>query len=84
MHFKSLFMTMTLAGALLSSCGDMANQQKDGAQGMGEVIGKSTIKVDNGLMTPEVLYSFGRIGDVVLSPDKSKIQIGRASCRERV
>ena len=73
MHFKSLFMTMTLAGALLSSCGDMANQQKDGAQGMGEVIGKSTIKVDNGLMTPEVLYSFGRIGDVVLSPDKSKI-----------
>ena len=73
MHFKSLFMTMTLAGALLSSCGDMANQQKDGAQGMVEVIGKSTIKVDNGLMTPEVLYSFGRIGDVVLSPDKSKI-----------
>ena len=73
MHFKSLFMATTLAGALLSSCGEAGQQQKSELQSITEVIGKSTIKIDNGIMTPEVLYSFGRIGDVVLSPDKSKI-----------
>ncbi len=73
MHFKSLFMAATLAGALLTSCGDANQQQKKESQGMGEVIGKSSIKINDGIMTPEVLYSFGRIGDVVVSPDKSKI-----------
>ena len=74
MHFKSLFMATTLAAAsLLSSCGDAQQQQKNGSQGIGEIIGKSTIKVENGIMSPEVLYNFGRIGDVVISPDKSKI-----------
>ncbi|MDR0825526.1 MAG: S9 family peptidase, partial [Prevotella sp.] len=40
------------------------------------IIGKSAVKVDNGLMTPEVLYSFGRVSDVQVSPDKSKILYG--------
>lgn len=30
-------------------------------------------KVPNGIMTPETLWSFGRIGTVVLSPDKSTV-----------
>ena len=40
------------------------------------IIGKSIIKVENGIMTPEVLYSFGRVSDVQISPDKSQILYG--------
>ncbi|OJV33103.1 MAG: peptidase S9 [Bacteroidia bacterium 43-41] len=64
MKLKSFFMIMATAGLLLS-CN---NEQKPG-----EVIGKSNVKAENGLMTPEILYSFGRIGSVEVSPDKSKI-----------
>lgn len=40
------------------------------------IIGKSELKIDNGIMTPEVLYSFGRLSDVQVSPDKSKLLYG--------
>ena len=29
--------------------------------------------IENGVMTPEVLYSFGRVGDLSVSPDRSRI-----------
>lgn len=61
-------------GATMMACGSAdkkADSEKDAP-----VIGKSTIKVDNGIMTPEVLYSFGRVSDVQVSPDRSKILYG--------
>ena len=71
MKIKSFLMTMAMAGLLLS-CN---NEQKSNAdsKNLGEAIGKSNVKVENGIMTPEVLHSFGRIGSVEISPDKSKI-----------
>ena len=36
-------------------------------------IGKSDIRIEDGRMTPEVLWSMGRIGGVSVSPDGSKI-----------
>ena len=38
-----------------------------------EIISKPEITVKNGIMTPEALWSFGRIGEVSVSPDKSFI-----------
>lgn len=38
-----------------------------------EIIGKANPMIENGIMTPEVLHSFGRIGSVELSPDRSNI-----------
>lgn len=38
-----------------------------------KLIGKQTLKIENGLMTPEILWAFGRIGSVEVSPDQSKI-----------
>ncbi len=38
-----------------------------------EVIDKPNIEVKDGKLSPEVLWSFGRIGEVSLSPDKTKI-----------
>ncbi len=37
------------------------------------IIGKHQPKIENGIMTPEVLWSFGRVGNVQISPDGSKI-----------
>ena len=36
-------------------------------------IGKSDIRIEDGVLTPEVLWSMGRIGGVTVSPDGSKI-----------
>lgn len=37
------------------------------------IIGKQNPKIENGRMTPEVLWSFGRIGGTQVSPDGTKI-----------
>lgn len=37
------------------------------------IIGPATIKVENGILTPEVLWSFGRLGEVAVSPNGEKI-----------
>lgn len=37
------------------------------------IIGPSKIKVENGLLTPEVLWSFGRLGEVAVSPNGEKV-----------
>ena len=39
-------------------------------------IGQSEIKIENGVMTPEVLLALGRISDPQLSPDGSRILYG--------
>jgi dipeptidyl aminopeptidase/acylaminoacyl peptidase len=37
------------------------------------IIGKQTPKIQNGLLTPEVLWSFGRVAGVQISPNGTKI-----------
>ncbi len=68
-------MTLAILGAI-SSCKNEPRPQGAApvsGKDLGEAIGKSNPKIENGIMTPEILYSFGRIGNVVVSPDKSKI-----------
>lgn len=47
-------------------------------------IGKSNIKVEDGRLTPEVLWAMGRIGGVAVSPDGSRIayQVSYYSVKE--
>jgi len=47
-------------------------------------IGKSDIRIEDGVLTPEVLWSMGRIGGVATSPDGSKIvyQVSYYSVKE--
>ncbi|NMB50015.1 MAG: S9 family peptidase [Bacteroidales bacterium] len=72
MKRKSMIITYMLAGALLLSC--TTNTQKSNKKAeMEEIIGRSSPKIENDIMTPEILYSFGRIGEVQVSPDKSHI-----------
>lgn len=42
----------------------------------GELIGKQDIKIENGLMTPEVLWSMGRVGGISVSPDGKDVLYG--------
>lgn len=41
-----------------------------------DLIGKHNIKLESEIMTPEVLWSFGRLGDIQVSPDGKKILYG--------
>ena len=63
---------MALALGLVA-CGN----KKTDADGKGApMIEKSDIKVDGGLMTPEVLWAFGRLSDAKVSADGKKIVYG--------
>ncbi len=65
MKFKLLIMSIAIA-ALTACSGNSENGSK-------KVIGKNNPVIEDGRMSPEVLWSFGRIGGVNVSPDKSKI-----------
>lgn len=77
MELKFFLMAAILSGSLLScnnSGADKPQAEKDARRNLGEIIGKPIPKIDpSGIMTPEILYSFGRIGEVAVSPDKSHI-----------
>ncbi len=64
-----------LLGASIVSCGNQSVKEND-ADENAPLIGKATVKAENGIMTPEILYSFGRVSDVQVAPDKSKILYG--------
>jgi dipeptidyl aminopeptidase/acylaminoacyl peptidase len=64
---KSIFMTILAAGTLLS-CNE-ALQKSDNAP----VIGRADLTIENGLLTPEILNSFARVGSVAVSPDGSEL-----------
>ena len=56
--------------ALIASCD--SGKQGDSTH-LGPIIGKANPTIENGIMTPEVLHSFGRIGDVQVSPNNEKL-----------
>ena len=72
MKVKSIFMAIILCGSLLSCNNVSDTSSKKTSKDMGEIIGKVNPVIENEIMSPEVLYSFGRIGDVAVSPDRSR------------
>jgi len=71
MNFKTFMAILLGAGVISCSSGDKKANEEDAP-----IIGKVRIEVKDGIMTPEVLHSFGRLGDIQVSPDKSKILYG--------
>lgn len=65
---------MALA-AMFAACSAPKEQRVDESNDA-KYIGRHEIKVKDGKMTPEVLWAFGRLGDVQMSPDKSRILYG--------
>lgn len=67
---SNLFFMAIICTALLSSCKE--TQQGDSSN-LGSIIGKATPTIENGIMTPEILHSFGRIGNVEVSPNQEEL-----------
>ncbi|MCL2682674.1 MAG: S9 family peptidase [Bacteroidales bacterium] len=57
------FLIYTFAIALLSACCGKGKKETE------KIIGKPEVTVIDGKMTPEILWSFGRIGEYAVSPD---------------
>lgn len=55
------------------SCNTTPGESETGRKEKSEIIGKANPKIENGVMTPEVLHGFGRVGSFEVSPDKSSI-----------
>jgi dipeptidyl aminopeptidase/acylaminoacyl peptidase len=68
---KYSFFFYLIAGLLMmSSC---QNKNKTDSSNGGQLIEPSDKKLLSDVMTPEVLWSFGRMADVAVSPDEKKI-----------
>ncbi len=69
MYRKILFIMSAIA--IFTACKEDKNKETNS-----EPIGKSTIKVENGLLSPEVLYTLGQVTGVEISPDKKTVLYG--------
>lgn len=58
----------------LLSCDVEINNQQE--KEIAPVISKSNLQLNSDIMTPEVLWSFGRVSDIQLSPDHDKVLFG--------
>lgn len=72
MKYK-LIMAIALSASLFSCGSGKTDKESDT---VAPLIEKNVVKIENGIMTPEALYSFGRVSEPVVSPDKSKVLYG--------
>ena len=62
---------MMLISTALVACGGTKSNTNDG-----DIIGRSTIHTSDGILTPEIMHSMGKVSDPQISPDGSKILYG--------
>lgn len=67
---KNLY--LFLSSVLLASCSPKENGEKIERK----IIGKPELEMKTNRLTPEILWSFGRVGEVALSPDNKTIVFG--------
>jgi dipeptidyl aminopeptidase/acylaminoacyl peptidase len=67
---KKVYLALAAATLIIMGCAQKKADEK------GTCIGPSDIQVENGIMTPETLLSFGRLSDPQLSPDGRWILYG--------
>ena len=68
---KFIFVTITMAAMM--ACCDTERKNGDEPDTSSQVIGKPDIDIKNGIMTPEILWAFGRVGNVCVSPNGKKV-----------
>ena len=66
---KKIVTTMMMVAMM--ACNGVEHKKDDASQVA--FIGKPDIKIENRQMTPEVLWAFGRVGNVCVSPDGKRI-----------
>lgn len=68
---NNLFLTLIMGTLLWTACAESAPDAEEKAP-----IGKATIKIADGKLTPEVLQLFGAVSDVKVSPDYKSVLYG--------
>lgn len=69
---NSIGTVLMATSLLLSACTTTQKQAEETAP----LIGRAELKINDGLLTPEVLYSMGRVSDAKLSPDGKQVLYG--------
>jgi dipeptidyl aminopeptidase/acylaminoacyl peptidase len=64
---NKLLKTSIMAVAVVAAASSCSKKDEN------PIIGKQNPKIKNGLMTPEVLWSFGRVAGAQVSPDQAKV-----------
>ena len=67
---KKQFLPLMLLASAICSCSEKQPETTE------PMITKTEIQVENGLLTPEIMHRLGKVGDVQVSPDHSKILYG--------
>jgi len=62
-----------LIAIIFSSCDESCRHKQDASQ---SIIGKPELELSSDIQSPEVLWAYGRLGDVQISPDGSKLLYG--------
>jgi len=68
----NVYLIALLAGLMLFAC----NQDKSKQSGDDVIISKPDVTPVNGRMSPEVLWAFGRVSELQVSPDQSTVLYG--------
>lgn len=57
--------------AAMMACSSVEQKQEQASET--SVIGQPDVKIENGQMSPEVLWAFGRVGNMCVSPDGERV-----------
>lgn len=66
---KKIATVCTMAAMMACSSVEQKQEQASGTS----VIGQPDVKIENGQMSPEVLWAFGRVGNMCVSPDGKRV-----------
>ncbi|MDT8393680.1 MAG: S9 family peptidase [Bacteroidales bacterium] len=72
MHFKN-FLLIAFVAVFFYACDESCTQKQDATA---NVIGKQMPEITGDRQTPEVLWAYGRLSDVQVSPDGNKLLFG--------
>lgn len=72
---RKLYILFLLVGMIALSCNTPQNTNP-GKDSTDEIIGKPDIELEDDRLTPEALWSFGRVGELAVSPDNKIIIYG--------
>ncbi len=73
---KKINLMLMVLAIVMFGCMNEEKKEEQTSKQDEKVIGKPVVTLKSDLMTPELLWSFGRIGEVALSPDKKTIVYG--------
>ena len=70
---KKIVAVITMVTMMACNSAEQKNEDSRNVSSPATFIGKPDVKIENGQITPEVLWAFGRVGNVTVSPDGKRV-----------